>query len=69
MEQINPIRLYKVREVSRLLSLSESAVRRLVEDERLSVRRIHRNSHPRIVGQSIIDYLEAATTAGAVANA
>lgn len=68
MDQINPIRLYKVPEVANLLSISEGRVRDLIASGQLRAKQIRDNSHPLIVGQSILDFVSDPTPAAAAVN-
>lgn len=65
METINPIRLYKVPEVANLLGITEAGVRELIASGQLRAKRIRDNSHPLIVGQSILDFVSDLTPAAA----
>lgn len=57
MDSINPIRLYKVPEVASLLGISEGRIRDLITGGQLRAKQIRDNSHPLIVGQSILDFV------------
>ena len=58
MDSINPIRLYTVPEVADMLGVSHLAVRNLISSDQLRAKRFHTNAHPRVPGQSVIDYLD-----------
>lgn len=57
MDPINPIRLYKVPEISELLGVSEQDVRDLIGTGQLRAKRFRPTAHPRVPGQAILDYL------------
>ena len=65
--EINPIRLYKAAEVAEALHIADAAVRELIASGQLRAKRIRPNSHPRVPGQAILDFVESQTKPAEIA--
>lgn len=67
MNEINPIRLYKVPEAANFLGVSTQDVRALINDGQLKAKQIRKNAYPRISGKALLDFVDPQMKA--VANA
>jgi excisionase family DNA binding protein len=59
---VKPIRLYKLPEVADLLGVSIPGIRQMLSDGDLKSKRVGKNGHIRIPGQSILDYIAKDST-------
>lgn len=56
LQDINPLRHYRVKEAVGPLDLSEKEIRAFLESGELKGRRINKRGHWRIPGQSLLDF-------------
>lgn len=68
MDQINPVRFYKLPEVAEILHLTDEKVRELVNTGQLASKRFYPNAHALVLGQWILDFMTPAPAGQAVAN-